>query len=60
MNLLYPTFQIICGIDILMKELDTILQTDSELPQLQSYDTFQLGHWSPLLYRTHFSAHHYS
>ena len=50
----YPDLVIICGLDKLIKELDLILQMDSERPQLLSYDTtFQLGDFylSPLLYR---------
>ncbi len=40
----YPDLIIICGLNKLITELKSILQTDSECPQLLSYDTtFQLG-----------------
>ena len=55
----YPDLIIICGLNKLITELESILQTDSECPQLLLYDTtFQLGDFylSPLLYRhTYFS-----
>ncbi len=45
---------LICGLNQLLKEVESILNTDSQLPQLLSYDTtFQLGDFnvSPLLCR---------
>lgn len=50
----YPDLVIICGLTELIKELDMVLQLESERPQLLSYDTtFQLGDFylSPLLFR---------
>lgn len=52
----FPNLVVVCGLDILLKELDLILQGQSQLhfPQLLSYDTtFQLGDFylSPLLFR---------
>lgn len=45
---------VICGSSMVLKELDLLLQVESELPQLLSYDTtFQVGDFylSPLLFR---------
>ena len=50
----YPDLVVICGLHVLCNELNQVLMTESELPQLLSYDTtFQLGDFylSPLLFR---------
>lgn len=50
----YPDLTLICGLSDLTKELNLLLQMESEKPQLLSYDTtFQLGDFylSPLLFR---------
>lgn len=56
----YPNLLIVCGLNQQIKELNAVLQVDSDLPQLLSYDTtFQLGDFylSPLLFRhTMFSS----
>ena len=50
----FPDLTIVCSLDVMLKELDLVLQTQSTNTQLLSYDTtFQLGDFylSPLLYR---------
>ena len=50
----YPDLMVICGSNLMVSELDRVLQTSTEAPQLLSYDTtFQLGDFylSPLLFR---------
>ena len=50
----FPDLTMVCGLDAMLKELDLVLQTQSQNTQLLSYDTtFQLGDFylSPLLYR---------
>ena len=40
----FPDLVVICGLDCITKELNSLLNTQTENPQLLSYDTtFQLG-----------------
>lgn len=50
----YPDLIVICGISRVADELDALIQIETDLPQLLSYDTtFQLGDFylSPFLFR---------
>ena len=52
----YPDLIVVCGLTSIVKEMNSVLlQTGSELSQLLSYTTFQLGDFylSPALFLIH-------
>lgn len=47
----FPDLLVICGIKVVLKEFNLVLQAQSEAPQLVSYDTTFHFYLSPLLFR---------
>lgn len=50
----FPDLEVICGLNVMINEVDKLLPMSTQTPQLLSYDTtFQLGDFylSPLLFR---------